>query len=486
MQAIASAPSGLYRTVSELDRVGRIHSFQRIGDYPVYVSYGLSLRALTREWQGNVLSFAIVAGLAALALMSLSLYAVRRARQERLFFDQWRTEVERRESAEEALRQSHKMEAVGQLTGGIAHDFNNLLTVISGNLEFASRAIEKSNLPKAHRNIEAALSGAQRAAALTHRLLAFSRRQPLEPQVIDLNKLVAGMSDLFRRTLGETIQVEAVLAGGLWSTFADPNQLESALLNLVINARDAMPTGGKLTIETANCHLDDAYAAAHPDVKAGQYVMVAVTDTGTGMTPDVMARVFEPFFTTKDIGQGTGLGLSMIYGFVKQSGGHVKLYSEPGQGTIVKIYLSRTTQERAADEPRAAAEVPTHSHETVLVVEDDAAVRAYSVETLTGLGYRVLEAPDGESALRILEAHGDIDLLFTDVGLPGMNGRQLADEARRRRERLPILFTSGYTRNAIVHNGMLDTGVQLLNKPFTTQQLAEKVRAVLAAESTTA
>jgi NO-binding membrane sensor protein with MHYT domain/signal transduction histidine kinase/CheY-like chemotaxis protein len=482
IRGIQGSPSGLYRTVSELDQVGRIHAYQRIGEYPVYVSYGLSLAALGREWRANLLAFGTVAGLAALALMSLSLYALRRAKQERRLFGQWQTELERRQTAEEALRQSQKMEAVGQLTGGIAHDFNNLLTVISGNLEFAGRAIEKSNLPKAYRNIEAALAGSQRAASLTHRLLAFSRRQPLQPQVVDLNKLVAGLTDIFRRTLGESIQVETVLAGGLWPTFADPNQLESALLNLVINARDAMPGGGRLTIETANCHLDDAYAATHPDVRAGQYVLVAVTDTGTGMTPETKAQAFEPFFTTKEIGQGTGLGLSMIYGFVKQSGGHVKLYSELGQGTVVKIYLSRTTHQGAVEEPRARAIAPTQRHETILVVEDDPDVRTYSVETLTGLGYRVVEARNADMALAAFDAHPEIDLLFTDVGLPGMNGRELADEVRRRRPGVSILFTSGYTRNAIVHNGMLDPGVHLLNKPFTMEQLAAKVREVLEAE----
>jgi CheY-like chemotaxis protein len=372
------------------------------------------------------------------------------------------------------------MEAVGQLTGGIAHDFNNLLTVVSGNLELAGRALEAANAPKAHRNIEAALNGARRAATLTHRLLAFSRRQPLQPQIVDLNRLVSGMSDLFRRTLGESIRIETVLAGGLWPTFADPNQLESALLNLVINARDAMPTGGKLTIETANCHLDEAYAAAHLDVKAGQYVMVAVTDTGTGMTPDVMARMFEPFFTTKEIGQGTGLGLSMIYGFVKQSGGHVKAYSEVGQGTTVRIYLSRTLREQALEEALPASAPRAVASETVLVVEDDPGVRAYSVETLRGLGYRVIEAQDAQAALTALDAEAGIDLLFTDVGLPGVNGRQLADEVKRLYPGLPILFTSGYTRNAIVHNGMLDPGVHLLNKPFTIEQLAAKVRDVIA------
>ncbi|HEY8382462.1 MAG TPA: MHYT domain-containing protein [Microvirga sp.] len=480
LSGIARAERGTYRTTSELDQVTRIHAYERVGTYPVFVSYGLSLAAIEREWRANILSFGVIAALAALALSMLSLFALRRANQEHRIFLRWQEETARRETAEEALRQAQKMEAVGQLTGGIAHDFNNLLTVVVGNLEFAGRALEKTNIPKAHRNIEAALQGAQRAAALTHRLLAFSRRQPLQPQVVNLNKLVAGMSDLFRRTLGESIQVETVLAGGLWMTSADPNQLESALLNLVINARDAMPEGGRLTIETANCHLDDAYAAQNAEVDPGQYVLVAVTDTGTGMPPEVAAHVFEPFFTTKEIGQGTGLGLSMIYGFVKQSGGHVKIYSEPGQGTSVKLYMPRTlAAEEAPRVPVPDSALRSRAQETILVVEDDADVRAYSIETLTSLGYRVIEARDADTALAALEGHPKVDLLFTDVGLPGRNGRQLADEIRRRLPHLPILFTTGYARNAIIHNGVLDSGLHLLPKPFTVEQLAAKVRGVL-------
>jgi NO-binding membrane sensor protein with MHYT domain/signal transduction histidine kinase/CheY-like chemotaxis protein len=481
MRSIARSDRGIYRTVSELDGIGRIHAFQRVGAYPIYVSYGFSLETLNQEWRSNLVAFGVVAVLAALALSTLSLFSLRRANQEHRIYLRWQLEAERRELAEDALRQAQKMEAVGQLTGGIAHDFNNLLTVVIGNLDFAGRALEKSNIPKAHRNIESALLGAQRAAALTHRLLAFSRRQPLQPQVVNLNTVVAGMSDLFRRTLGESIRVETVLAGGLWNTWADPNQLESALLNLVINARDAMPHGGRLTIETANCLLDDAYASAHAEVEPGQYVMVAVTDTGTGMTQGVLERVFEPFFTTKDVGQGTGLGLSMIYGFVKQTGGHVKIYSEPGQGTTVKIYLART-YEVAADAPARAQAPGAQSGEVVLVVEDDPNVRTYTVESLTNLGYRVLEAQDASSALAVLDSHPEVRLLFTDVGLPGPNGRQLAEEAQQRRPGLRVLYMSGYTRNAIVHNGVLDPGVNLLNKPFTTDQLAAKVRQVLEAE----
>ncbi len=385
--------------------------------------------------------------------------------------------------AEEQLRQAQKMEAVGQLTGGVAHDFNNLLTVITGNLDALLRHLpEMEGMGRLRRSAENALKGAQRAASLTHRLLAFSRRQPLAPKPLDVNKLVAGMSELLRRTLGETIAIETVQGGGLWRVEADPNQLESALLNLAVNARDAMPEGGKLTIETANAYLDQAYTGAHSEVAPGQYVVIAVTDTGIGMSKDVLDRVFEPFFTTKQVGQGTGLGLSQVYGFVKQSGGHVKIYSEPGQGATVKLYLPRLYGDVLAEEEAGTATpVPEGGREeTILVVEDDADVRAYSTETLRELGYRVVEAPDGPTALRLIERLPRLDLLFTDVVLPeGMTGRQLADAARALRPRLKVLFTTGYARNAIVHHGRLDPGVDLLPKPFTYSELAARVRDAL-------
>jgi CheY-like chemotaxis protein len=327
-----------------------------------------------------------------------------------------------------------------------------------------------------------AIRGAERAASLTERLLAFSRRQPLDPKPVDANNLVSTMSDLLHRTLGERIAIETVLAGGLWRTHADPNQLEGAILNLAINARDAMPDGGKLTIETANAHLDESYAARQAEVAAGQYVVVAITDTGVGMSRDIIAQAFEPFFTTKEAGQGTGLGLSQVYGFVKQTGGHVNIYSEPGQGTTVKIYLPRLlADEDAAEtaEPARTVSVDEPS-KTILVVEDNDDVRSHSAEILNELGYRVLEAPNGPAAMEILERDGDVLLLFTDVGLPGgMNGRQLAEEARRRRPKLKVLFTTGYAKNAIVHDGRLDPGVQLLTKPFTYAGLAAKVRDLL-------
>lgn len=396
----------------------------------------------------------------------------------------------RLEQAHEALRQSQKMEAVGQLTGGIAHDFNNLLTVVTGNIDMAGRALDAAHVEDARsrRALDNAMKGATRAATLTQRLLAFSRRQPLAPRAIDVDRLLAGMSDLLNRSLGETIRLELVTAPGLWRVEADPNQLESAILNLAVNARDAMPGGGDLLIETANARLDEEYVASQAEVAPGQYVVIAVTDTGEGMDRGTLTRVFEPFFTTKEVGKGTGLGLSMVYGFVKQSGGNVKVYSEEGRGTTVKIYLPRLLSEAASDEEEAlviAGLEVSARRETVLAVEDDDDVRAYTVECLRELGYRVLEAHDGPSALRLLERQEEqIDLLFTDVVMPGMSGSELAHAARERQPALKVLYTSGYTRNAIVHGGRLDPGVEMIPKPFAFSALAQKVRDVLDAGRT--
>jgi CheY-like chemotaxis protein len=375
------------------------------------------------------------------------------------------------------------METIGHLTGGVAHDFNNLLTVILGNLErLQRRLVAGADRAEIERAAENAILGARRAASLTQSLLAFSRRQPLEPKPLDLNKLVGRISDLLRRTLGERITVETVTAGGLWRTHADPNQLENAILNLAVNARDAMPDGGKLTIETANAHLDERYAASHPEVAAGQYVVLCITDTGAGMSREVMERAFDPFFTTKEAGHGTGLGLSQVYGFVKQSGGHIKLYSEFGEGTTIKVYLPRllAAEEPEDAEPPLEAVAAPAGGETVLVVEDDEAVRGHTVELLRELGYEVLQAAKGEEALQILEQRPSMSLLFTDVGLPGgMNGRELALEATRRRPALKVLFTTGYARNAIVHGGRLDPGLRLITKPFGHAELGRIVREVL-------
>ncbi len=390
-------------------------------------------------------------------------------------------EVAERSAAESQVRQLQKMESIGQLTGGIAHDFNNMLAIVIGSLDMAKRRLDGSEHPRVAYYIDNATDGARRAALLTSRLLAFSRQQPLAPQALDANKLVGSMSELLRRTIGEQIRVETVLAGGLWLAFADPAQLENALINLAVNARDAMPEGGKLTIETANAELDDRYARRHQEVEPGQYVMVCVTDSGIGMGPEVLERAFDPFYTTKSIGHGTGLGLSQVFGYVKQSGGHVKIYSETGQGTTVRIYLPRHVGDAALEprsEPREMLPLGT-ADEIILVVEDEADVRHMTVDALHELGYTVIQAVDANQALEQLRLQPRIDLLFTDIVMPEMNGRQLADKVRASNASIRILFTTGYTRNAVVHNGMLDAGVAFLPKPFTVEQLANKVRDVL-------
>jgi PAS domain S-box-containing protein len=381
---------------------------------------------------------------------------------------------------EEALRQSQKMEAVGQLTGGIAHDFNNLLQGITGSLDLVQKRISQGRLSELDRFITGAMTSANRASALTHRLLAFSRRQPLDPRPVRANPLMGSMEDLLRRTLGERIELELVTAGGLWLTRCDPNQLESAILNLVINARDAMPDGGKLTIETCNAHLDALYAAKQREVRPGQYVCICVTDTGTGMTPETMKRAFEPFFTTKPLGQGTGLGLSMIYGFAQQSEGFAKIYSEVGKGTTFKLYLPRWRGD--ADEEDAghvAAATATQHGETVLVVEDEPVVRGLIVEVLNDLGYNAMEAADGPSGLEILQSRRKIDLLVTDIGLPGLNGRQVADAARTLRKDLKVLFMTGYAENAALAAGFLEPGMAMITKPFAMEVLAARIREII-------
>ena len=383
-------------------------------------------------------------------------------------------------AAQEALRQSQKMEAVGQLTGGIAHDFNNLLAVVVGSLELLGRRLSGDDA-RAKRYLDAAAEAARRGAVLTQRLLAFSRQQPLQPKAVDANNLVAGMADLLRHSIGPDVRLETVLAGGLWRTHVDPNQLENIILNLAVNARDAMPDGGRLTIETQNAHLDERYAASSLQVKAGQYVLIAVTDTGSGMPPEVIEKAFDPFFTTKPVGKGTGLGLSQVYGFVKQSGGHVKIYSEPAHGTTIKIYLPRLMGSEAMEiVGDRAPDLPLGERgEVILVVEDEPAVRRFSVDALTELGYSVLEAEGASAALKLLETHSEITLLFTDVVMPDINGAALADEVRRRWPHIKVLFTTGYTRNAVVHNGVLDTSVNLIGKPFTLESLSTKLREVL-------
>jgi PAS domain S-box-containing protein len=386
-------------------------------------------------------------------------------------------DVTERKRLEESLRQSQKMETIGQLAGGVAHDFNNHLTVILGGLEILAERVESAQ-PDLSSTLAQVNLAAERSAELTRQLLTFGRRQALQPKVLDVNRLVLNMGNLLRRTFGETIDLEVVRGAGLWKTEADPGQLESAVLNLAINARDAMPRGGCLTIETSNAFLDEEYVALNPDLTLGQYVVVAVSDTGTGMSAEVRDRAFEPFFTTKALGEGTGLGLSMVYGFVKQSGGHVKIYSEPGRGTTVRLYLPRARRDQEAAAPTATA-VPT-GEETILVVEDEPDVRDIATHMLAAMGYRLLEAPNAADALTILDATETIDLLFSDVVLPGgMSGHELADEARRRRPGLKVLFTSGYTPDAGGHQGRLDDDIDLLSKPYKRADLARKIRQAL-------
>lgn len=432
-----------------------------------------------------LIPFFVIMGLAAYAIKELR----QRAREVSFAFEELRRthealedSIQQRESVESQLRQSQKMEAVGQLTGGIAHDFNNMLAVIISALNLLQRKLAKGDMDVS-RFIDAALEGAQRAATLTQRLLAFSRQQPLSPKEVDANRMVAGMSDLLRLTLGEQIKIETVLAGGLWKVHADPGQLESAILNLAVNARDAMEGDGKLTIETANSYLDDVYATEHMEVPAGQYVLIAITDTGKGMPPEIVAKAFDPFFTTKSAGKGTGLGLSQVYGFVKQSNGHVKIYSEVNEGTTLKIYLPRyfSPKEQLTQPERRERTSPSldNSKHLILVVEDDENVRRLAVEALRDLGYNVLHAENAIRALQIIEKTPGITLLFTDVVMPDVNGRKLAEEAVKRLPALKVLYTTGYTRNAVVHNGVLDPGTEFLPKPFSIDDLARKIQDVL-------
>jgi PAS domain S-box-containing protein len=395
-----------------------------------------------------------------------------------------REQAEALRSAEEQLRQSQKMEAVGQLTGGIAHDFNNLLTGVIGSIDMMQRRIAKGEVDKLERYATIAMTSANRAAALTHRLLAFSRRQPLDPKPVNAARLVSGMEELLGRTIGETIRLEIVTAGGLWQTLCDPHQLESAVLNLAINARDAMADGGTLTIETCNAHLDSAYAATSRNVRPGQYVCICVSDTGTGMSPDVISKAFDPFFTTKPIGQGTGLGLSMIYGFARQSEGYANIHSEVGSGTTVKLYLPRHHGEGEDAEEALSASIEEHrsAHgEVVLVVEDETAVRELVIDVLEELGYCPVQAHDGLAGLKLLQSDMRVDLLVTDVGLPGLNGRQLADYAREHRPGLKVLFMTGYAEIATMANGFLEPGMQMITKPFAIEALATRIRDMIEA-----
>jgi PAS domain S-box-containing protein len=408
---------------------------------------------------------------------------IRDASDELVGFAKVTRDLTDKRATEEQLRQSQKMEAVGQLTGGLAHDFNNLLTGISGSLELMHTRVAQGRTNELERYFIAAQGAVRRASALTHRLLAFSRRQTLDPKPTDVNRLVAGLDELVRRTMGPSIAVEVVGASGLWGTLIDPNQLENAILNLCLNARDAMPQGGKLTIETANTWLDER-AARQQDLPAGQYVTVGVTDTGTGMATEVIAKAFDPFFTTKPLGEGTGLGLSMIYGFARQSGGHVRIYSEVGMGTTMRLYLPRHAGDVPAENEPAlgALAEPASDGDVVLVIDDEPTIRMLVAEVLTESGYRVIEAGDGPAGLRILESDAQIDMLITDVGLPGgMNGRQVADAARLARPDLKVLFITGYAENAVLGNGCLEPGMFVMTKPFQFDVLANRIRNIIEA-----
>ena len=475
-RTIARTPAGgLYTTLSPIDHIERRFAARRLDGTPLYVTTGFATSTMRSEWLWGLAAH-LIYGVPVTLFLFFSLFAVL-LRTQRLY-----AEINRRAAAEEALRQSQKLDAVGHLTGGVAHDFNNLLTIIIGNLEAAQHQLEcwtDGAQIKLSRRLDNAMHGAQRAATLTKRLLAFSRQQPLNPALLDVNRVLNGLSDFLRRALGEDVSLEIVGGGGVWPVEADAAELDAAILNLAVNARDAMPDGGKLTIEASNSYLDDSYCRQNADVQPGQFVQIAVTDTGSGMPEDVIERAFEPFFTTKESGQGTGLGLSQVYGFVKQSGGHVKIYSEAGEGTTIKIYLPRFFGKASAAEEKTPPLSRGRSGEGVLVVEDDSDVRDYVVETLASLGYKVFEAGEAESALRLLDENPDVHLLLTDVVMPGMNGRKLAEEARLRRPDLKILYMTGYSRNAIMHQGRLDIGVDLLQKPITSEQLASAVRKML-------
>jgi len=483
-EALAAVGEGAGRRL--MDRVRAIIGEMRAVQGGLLLQQQANVESANARMQfGTIAAFLLLLGVAGFALVkvqqqTLGLVAANSDLQSA--HNKLVQEVLHRERVESQMRQAQKMDAIGQLTGGLAHDFNNMLAVIISALNLLTRRMERGEA-NVRELVDAAIDGAQRAATLTHRLLAFARQQPLAPEPVDANKFVGGMSDLLRRTLGETVRMETVLAGGLWRIHADAPQLETAILNLAVNARDAMEEGGRLTIETANAHLDDAYAAQHIGVPAGQYVLIAVTDTGSGMSPETIERAFDPFFTTKATGRGTGLGLSQVHGFVKQSLGHVKIYSEIGSGTTVKLYLPRFhgPEEPAIEMKQQRALQVGRPEEVVLVVEDEAQVRHLSVEALRELGYTVLQAPNAVTALRVLDEQAGVTLLFTDIVMPDINGRKLADEALRRKPGLKVLYTTGYTNNAIIHNGVLDPGVHLITKPFTLDQLAAKVRDVLEA-----
>jgi two-component system NtrC family sensor kinase len=489
MRAIIDSPlRGVITGKSSFDGSERIIAYRKLPDQPVYVNAGIDVATVRADWMRDMSAHLIFGIPATLTMLALGMMTLRHTRRESDAYAQLREETARRAATEMALRQAQKMEAVGRLTGGIAHDFNNLLTAIIGNVELAQRRNNATD-ERVGRSLTAIRQASSRAATLVQRLLTFSRQHPQEVKSVDINRLVGEMSELLHRSIGEAIMIETVLASGLWKTAVDPNQLENAILNLAVNARDSMPGGGRLTIETSNAYLDEAYILrAGADVKPGQFVLVAVSDTGEGMPPDVRDKAFEPFFTTKAAGAGSGLGLSMVYGFVRQSDGHVQIYSEIGQGTTIKMYFPRLA-DASAFPAWHAVEAPIlprtgEHHERILLVEDDDDVSRFVIDALSDIGYRVDHAATGAKALELINAIGDFSLMLTDVILPGgMNGRELANEVKKIRPDLPVLYATGYTRNAIIHHGRLDTDVDLLTKPFTTEALAGKVRQVIDGKS---
>ena len=496
-QAVNLQKSGKADEATALIKTGRGKTLMDQGNDALRLMSDEEERLLAERRRASRLSsvgLQAAVGLSVVTALAIGMFVLRQMRARvtelsaaneamRVAAEQTAAETAKRAVVEDQLRQSQKMEAVGQLTGGLAHDFNNMLAIVIGSLDMAKRRTARG-VGDVGRLLDAALEGAQRAAVLTQRLLAFSRQQPLLPMIVDANALVSGMAELMRRSLGEAVRLETVQGGGLWRVAVDCGQLEQSIVNLAVNSRDAMGGDGRLTIETFNAALDDAYSDKHLDVPPGQYIVIAVSDNGSGMPPEVVARAFDPFFTTKPVGQGTGLGLSQVFGFVKQSGGHVKIYSEPGHGTTVKIYLPRYRGEAlpqaAGGLPESKDAVPTGSaNELILVVEDEERVRHMAVGALRDLGYTVVHANGGKEALTMLERHEGVRLLFTDVVMPDMNGRELANIVQSRRGDIKILYTTGYTRNAVIHDGKLDTDVNFLPKPFTISQLAAKVRKVM-------
>ena len=486
---IRRAPRGVYTAVSMVDGIERINAYSQIKDYPLYISFSLEKRHAMQEWRSAVLMAGAVAALVAAALFALSLLAIQQFRRQRIAAEQWREvadnlkhEVTRREEAEEALRHTQKMEAIGNLTGGIAHDFNNLLAGINGNLELMRIRLGEGRGDDVARHIDAAEAVVDKAAAITQRLLAFSRRQALSPRATNVNARIASMRDLIERTLGPSIRLQVSPDSHLWHTLCDPNQLDSALLNLAINARDAMPNGGELVITTKNMELDDPAEAKAAGMPCGKYVEITVRDTGIGMRPEVLARAFDPFYTTKPLGHGTGLGLSMVYGFVKQSGGEVRIDSTPGVGTAVRLYLPLF--EGAAPEECETAKPSSAIHATekatVVLVDDEAPLRSLLTELLTDMGCTVIAAADGPSALRIFETTARIDLLVTDVGLPGsMNGKTLADAVKAQQPQVKIMFVTGYLDDVARQAGLMEPGAEIMTKPFKLDEFAQKVATLI-------